>query len=204
MRSQTTNPQCIMNNQKKTPHASNDEGLSLKSCVWSSYKRRSAADVRRDLGADMNPKNIWKSRTPFPWFALVSFLLLMAPYAIRHYFPEFYAQYELAFDIWTWVTLALFIGHSLWRWWRRAPRRRYEVAVGACFTLGVVWVIFPVAELIIGTDDPTAQYQLLTFAGISFALMFFFHYLWRRVRNRSAYEIQNYRAQVRRNKMKNL
>lgn len=152
----------------------------------------------------MNPKNIWKSRTPFPWFALVSFLLLMAPYAIKHYFPEFYAQYELAFDIWTWVTLALFIGHLLWRWFRRAPRRRYEVAVGACFTLGVVWVIFPVAELIIGTDDPTAQYQLLTFAGISFALMFFFHYLWRRVRNRTAYEIQNYRAQVRRNKMKNL
>jgi hypothetical protein len=35
-------------------------------------------------------------------------------------------------------------------------------------------------------------------------LMFLFHYLWRRVRNRTAYEIQNYRAQVRRNKMKNL
>ena len=182
----------------------NEESLSLRSCMRSYRKSRAAADVRRDLGADMNPKNIWKSRTPFPWFALVSFLLLMAPYAIKHYFPEFYAQYELAFDIWTWVTLALFIGHLLWRWWRRAPRRRYEVAVGACFTLGVVWVIFPVAELIIGTDDPTAQYQLLTFAGISFALMFFFHYLWRRVRNRSAYEIQNYRAQSRRNKMKNL
>ena len=182
----------------------NEESLSLRSCMRSYRKSRAAADVRRDLGADMNPKNIWKSRTPFPWFALVSFLLLMAPYAIRHYFPEFYAQYELAFDIWTWVTLALFIGHLLWGWFRRAPRRRYEVAVGACFTLGVVWVIFPVAELIIGTDDPTAQYQLLTFAGISFALMFFFHYLWRRVRNRSAYEIQNYRAQVRRNKMKNL
>lgn len=152
----------------------------------------------------MNPKNIWKSRTPFPWFALVSFLLLMAPYAIKHYFPEFYAQYELAFDIWTWVTFALFIGHLLWRWWRRAPRRRYEVAVGACFIMGVIWTVMPCYNLLKGTDDPTAQYQLLTFAGISFALMFFFHYLWRRVRNRSAYEIQNYRAQVRRNKMKNL
>lgn len=167
-------------------------------------KSRAAADVRRDLGADMNPKNIWKSRTPFPWFALVSFLLLMAPYAIKHYFPEFYAQYELAFDIWTWVTLALFIGHLLWRWFRRAPRRRYEVAVGACAIMGVIWVVMPCYNLLKGTDDPTAQYQLLTFAGISFALMFFFHYLWRRVRNRSAYEIQNYRAQSRRNKMKNL
>ena len=167
-------------------------------------KSRAAADVRRDLGADMNPKNIWKSRTPFPWVEFCALILLFAPYVVEHFAPEFYAQYELAFDIWTWVTLALFIGHLLWGWFRRAPRRRYEVAVGACFTLGVVWVIFPVAELIIGTDDPTAQYQLLTFAGISFALMFFFHYLWRRVRNRTAYEIQNYRAQSRRNKMKNL
>ena len=182
----------------------NEESLSLRSCMRSYRKSRAAADVRRDLGADMNPKNIWKSRTPFPWFALVSFLLLMAPYAIKHYFPEFYAQYELAFDIWTWVTLALFIGHLLWRWWRRAPRRRYEVAVGACFIMGVIWTVMPCYNLLKGTDDPTAQYQLLAMAGVSFALMFFFHYLWRRVRNRSAYEIQNYRAQSRRNKMKNL
>ena len=182
----------------------NEESLSLRSCMRSYRKSRAAADVRRDLGADMNPKNIWKSRTPFPWFALVSFLLLMAPYAIRHYFPEFYAQYELAFDIWTWVTLALFIGHLLWRWWRRAPRRRYEVAVGACFIMGVIWVVMPCYNLLKGTDDPTEQYQLLAMAGVSLVLMFLFHYLWRRVRNRSAYEIQNYRAQVRRNKMKNL
>ena len=182
----------------------NEESLSLRSCMRSYRKSRAAADVRRDLGADMNPKNIWKSRTPFPWFALVSFLLLMAPYAIKHYFPEFYAQYELAFDIWTWVTLALFIGHLLWRWWRRAPRRRYEVAVGACFIMGVIWTVMPCYNLLKGTDDPTAQYQLLAMAGVSLVLMFLFHYLWRRVRNRSAYEIQNYRAQVRRNKMKNL
>ncbi len=182
----------------------NEESLSLRSCMRSYRKGRAAADVRRDLGADMNPKNIWKSRTPFPWFALVSFLLLMAPYAIKHYFPEFYAQYELAFDIWTWVTLALFIGHLLWRWFRRAPRRRYEVAVGACFIMGVIWTVMPCYNLLKGTDDPTAQYQLLAMAGVSLALMFFFHYLWRRVRNRSAYEIQNYRAQSRRNKMKNL
>ena len=182
----------------------NEESLSLRSCMRSYRKSRAAADVRRDLGADMNPKNIWKSRTPFPWFALVSFLLLMAPYAIRHYFPEFYAQYELAFDIWTWVTLALFIGHLLWRWWRRAPRRRYEVAVGACFIMGVIWTVMPCYNLLKGTDDPTEQYQLLAMAGVSLVLMFLFHYLWRRVRNRSAYEIQNYRAQVRRNKMKNL
>lgn len=182
----------------------NEESLSLRSCMRSYRKSRAAADVRRDLGADMNPKNIWKSRTPFPWFALVSFLLLMAPYAIKHYFPEFYAQYELAFDIWTWVTLALFIGHLLWRWWRRAPRRRYEVAVGACFIMGVIWTVMPCYNLLKGTDDPTEQYQLLAMAGVSLVLMFLFHYLWRRVRNRSAYEIQNYRAQVRRNKMKNL
>lgn len=177
---------------------------SLWSCVWTSYKNRSAADVRRDMGTDWNEKRFWKSRTPFPWFALVSFLLLMAPYAIKHYFPEFYAQYELAFDIWTWVTLALFIGHLLWRWWRRAPRRRYEVAVGACFIMGVIWTVMPCYNLLKGTDDPTEQYQLLAMAGVSLVLMFLFHYLWRRVRNRSAYEIQNYRAQVRRNKMKNL
>ena len=177
---------------------------SLWSCVWTSYKNRSAADVRRDMGTDWNDKRFWKSRTPFPWFALVSFLLLMAPYAIKHYFPEFYAQYELAFDIWTWVTLALFIGHLLWRWFRRAPRRRYEVAVGACAIMGVIWVVMPCYNLLKGTDDPTAQYQLLAMAGASLVLMFLFHYLWRRVRNRSAVEIQNYRAQVRRNKMKNL
>jgi hypothetical protein len=182
----------------------NEESLSLRSCMRSYRKSRAAADVRRDLGADMNPKNIWKSRTPFPWFALVSFLLLMAPYAIKHYFPEFYAQYELAFDIWTWVTLALFIGHLLWRWFRRAPRRRYEVAVGACAIMGVIWVVMPCYNLLKGTDDPTEQYQLLAMAGIAFVLMIAFHYLWRRVRNRSAYEIQNYRAQSRRNKMKNL
>lgn len=182
----------------------NEESLSLRSCMRSYRKSRAAADVRRDLGADMNPKNIWKSRTPFPWFALVSFLLLMAPYAIRHYFPEFYAQYELAFDIWTWVTLALFIGHLLWGWFRRAPRRRYEVAVGACAIMGVIWVVMPCYNLLKGTDDPTTQYQLLAMAGVSLVLMFLFHYLWRRVRNRSAYEIQNYRAQSRRNKMKNL
>ena len=182
----------------------NEESLSLRSCMRYYRKSRAAADVRRDLGADMNPKNIWKSRTPFPWFALVSFLLLMAPYAIKHYFPEFYAQYELAFDIWTWVTLALFIGHLLWRWWRRAPRRRYEVAVGACAIMGMIWVVMPCYNLLKGTDDPTTQYQLLAMAGVSLVLMFLFHYLWRRVRNRTAYEIQNYRAQVRRNKMKNL
>lgn len=182
----------------------NEESLSLRSCMRSYRKGRAAADVRRDLGADMNPKNIWKSRTPFPWFALVSFLLLMAPYAIKHYFPEFYAQYELAFDIWTWVTLAFFIGHLLWRWFRRAPRRRYEVAVGACFIMGVIWTVMPCYNLLKGTDDPTEQYQLLAMAGVAFVLMIAFHYLWRRVRNRSAYEIQNYRAQVRRNKMKNL
>ena len=177
---------------------------SLWSCVWTSYKNRSAADVRRDMGTDWSDKRFWKSRTPFPWFALVSFLLLMAPYAIKHYFPEFYAQYELAFDIWTWVTLAFFIGHLLWRWFRRAPRRRYEVAVGACAIMGVIWVVMPCYNLLKGTDDPTAQYQLLAMAGVSLVLMFLFHYLWRRVRNRSAVEIQNYRAQVRRNKMKNL
>jgi hypothetical protein len=193
-----------MSNEKKNSHTANDEDMSLKSCVWSSYKRRSAADVRRDLGTDWSDKRFWRSRTPFPWFALVSFLLLMAPYAIRHYFPEFYAQYELAFDIWTWVTLALFIGHLLWRWWRRAPRRRYEVAVGACFIMGVIWTVMPCYNLLKGTDEPTTQYQLLAMAGVSFVLMFAFHYLWRRVRNRSAYEMQNYRAQVRRNRSKNL
>lgn len=182
----------------------NEESLSLRSCMRSYRKSRAAADVRRDLGADMNPKNIWKSRTPFPWVEFCALILLFAPYVVEHFAPEFYVRSERFEAIWNWTVIILIIGRAAWRWWRRAPRRRYEVAVGACFTLGVVWVLFPVAELIIGTDDPTAQYQLLTFAGISFALMFFFHYLWRRVRNRSAYEIQNYRAQSRRNKMKNL
>jgi membrane protein implicated in regulation of membrane protease activity len=70
--------------------------------------------------------------------------------------------------------------------------------------MGVIWTVMPCYNLLKGTDDPTAQYQLLAFAGVAFVLMIVFHYLWRRVRNRTAYEIQNYRAQVRRNKMKNL
>lgn len=204
MRRQTINSQSIMNKNKENSRTTNDESLSLKNCVWSSYKRRSAADIRRDMGTDWNDKRFWRSRTPFPWVALVSFLMLMAPYAIKHYFPEFYAQYELAFDIWTWATLAFFIGHILWRWFRRAPRRRYEVAVGACAIMAVIWTVMPCYNLLRGVDDPTGQYQLLSFAGVAYVLMFLFHYLWRRVRNRSAYEIQNYRAQSRRNKMKNL
>lgn len=193
-----------MNNKKKTPHTSNEEGLSLKSCVWSSYKRRSAADVRQDLGADCNDRKFWRSRTPFPWFALVSFLLFIAPYAIKHYIPEFYERYELAFDIWTWALCILFFGQLLWRWWRRAPRRRYEVAVGACFIMGVIWTVMPCYNLLRGTDDLTTQYQLLAFAGVAWVLMLVFHLLWRRVRNRSVAEIQNFRAQSRRNKTKNL
>ena len=177
---------------------------SLWSCVWTSYKNRSAADVRRDMGTDWNDKRFWKSRTPFPWFALVSFLLLMAPYAIKHYAPEFYAQYELAFDIWTWVTLALFIGHLLWRWFRRAPRRRYEVAVGGFAIMAVIWTVMPCYKLLRGIGDPTEQYKLLAMAGASLVLMFVFHYLWRRVRNRSAIEIQTLRAKARRDKLKTM
>lgn len=204
MRKQTINIHRVMSNEKKNSHTANDEDMSLKSCVWSSYKRRSAADVRRDLGTDWNDKRFWRSRTPFPWFALVSFLMLMAPYAIKHYAPEFYERYELAFEIWTWALCILFFGQLLWRWWRRAPRRRYEVAVGACFIMGVIWTVMPCYNLLKGTDDPTTQYQLLAFAGVAWVLMIVFHYLWRRVRNRSAYEMQNYRAQVRRNRSKNL
>lgn len=178
--------------------------MSLKNCVWSSCKRRSAADIRRDLGTDRNDKRFWKSRTPFPWFALCSFVMLMVPYAVKHYAAEFYERYELAFDIWTWASCILFFGQLLWRWWRRAPRRRYEVAVGACFIMGVIWTVMPCYNLLRGTEDTTMQYQLLAFAGVAFVLMIVFHYLWRRVRNRSAYEIQNYRAQSRRNKTKNL
>lgn len=200
-----------MNKNKKTdinsfPRMSlpDDEGLSLKSCIWNYRKRRSAADIRRDMGTDWNDKRFWKSRTPFPWAALAAFLLLLIPYAIKHYAPEFYVQYELAFDIWSWATLAFFVVHILWRWWRRAPRRRYEVAVGACFIMGVIWTVMPCYNLLRGMDDPTAQYQLLAAAGVSWVLMFVFHYLWRRVRNRSAAEIQNFRAKARRNNLKNL
>ncbi len=182
----------------------NEESLSLRNCMRSYRTSRAAADVRRDLGADMNPKNIWKSRTPFPWFALVSFLMLMAPYAIKHYAPEFYERYELAFEIWTWVLCIIFFGQLLWRWWRRAPRRRYEVAVGACFIMGVIWTVMPCYNLLRGAEDTTTQYQLLAFAGVAFVLMIVFHYLWRRVRNRSVAEVQNVRAQSRRNKTKNL
>ena len=193
-----------MNNKKKQPHVTNDEGMSLKNCVWSSYKRRSAADIRRDLGTDRNDKRFWKSRTPFPWFALCSFVLLMVPYAVKHYAAEFYERYELAFDIWTWALCILFFGQLLWRWWRRAPRRRYEVAVGACFIMGVIWTVMPCYNLLRGAEDTTLQYQLLAFAGVAWVLMIVFHYLWRRVRNRSVAEIQNFRAQSRRNKTKNL
>lgn len=182
----------------------NEESLSLRNCMRSYRTSRAAADVRRDLGADMNPKNIWKSRTPFPWFALVSFLMLMAPYAIKHYAPEFYERYELAFEIWTWALCILFFGQLLWRWWRRAPRRRYEVAVGACFIMGVIWTVMPCYNLLRGAEDTTTQYQLLAMAGVAFVLMIVFHYLWRRVRNRSVAEVQNVRAQSRRNKTKNL
>ena len=182
----------------------NAKDHSLLSCVWTSYKNRSAADVRRDMGTDWNDKRFWKSRTPFPWFALVSFLLLMAPYAIKHYAPEFYAQYELVFDIWTWVTLALFIGHLLWRWFRRAPRRRYEVAVGGFAIMAVIWTVMPCYKLLRGIGDPTEQYKLLAMAGASLVLMFVFHYLWRRVRNCSAVEIQTLRAKARRDKMKTM
>lgn len=182
----------------------NEESLSLRNCMRSYRTSRAAADVRRDLGADMNPKNIWKSRTPFPWFALVSFLMLMAPYAIKHYAPEFYERYELAFEIWTWVLCIIFFGQLLWRWWRRAPRRRYEVAVGACFIMGVIWTVMPCYNLLRGAEDTTTQYQLLAMAGVAFVLMIVFHYLWRRVRNRSVAEVQNVRAQSRRNKTKNL
>lgn len=177
--------------------------MSLKNCVWSSYKRRSAAEIRHDLGPDYNNK-YWKSRTPFPWFALCSFVMLMVPYAVKHYAAEFYERYELAFDIWTWALCILFFGQWLWRWWRRAPRRRYEVAIGVCFIMGVIWTVMPCYHLLRGAEDATALYQLLAFAGVAFVLMIVFHYLWRRVRNRSVAEIQNFRAQSRRNKPKNL
>lgn len=193
-----------MNNKKKTPRATNDKGLSLKSCVWTSYKRREVAEFRRDMGTDWNDKRFWRSRMPFPWFALCSFVLLMVPYAVKYYAAEFYERYELAFEIWTWVLCIIFFGRLLWKWWRRAPRRRYEVAVGACFIMGVIWTVMPCYNLLRGTDDPTTQYQLLSFAGVAWVLMFVCHFLWRRVRNRSTAEIQNFRAQVRRNKSKNL
>ncbi len=192
-----------MNNKKKTSHVTNDESLSLKSCVWTSYKRREIAEFRRDVGTDWNNKKFWRSAS-FPWFALCSFLLLISPYVINHYAPEFYERYELAFDIWTWVSCIFFFGHLLWRWWRRAPRRRYEVAVGACFIMGVIWTVKPCYNLLRGTDDPTIDYQLLAMGGVAWVSMFVCHFLWRRVRNRSAAEIQNLRAQVRRNKSKNL
>ena len=70
--------------------------------------------------------------------------------------------------------------------------------------MGVIWTVMPCYNLLRGTDDLTTQYQLLSFAGVAFALMFAFHYLWRRVRNRSVAEIQNFRAQSRRNKTKNM
>ena len=130
--------------------------------------------------------------------------MLMVPYAVKYYAAEFYERYELAFEIWTWALCILFFGQLLWRWWRRAPRRRYEVAVGACFIMGVIWTVMPCYNLLRGTEDTTTQYQLLAFAGVAFVLMIVFHYLWRRVRNRSVAEIQNFRAQSRRNKTKNL
>ena len=180
----------------------NEESLSLRNCMRSYRTSRAAAEIRHDLGPDYNNK-YWKSRTPFPWFALCSFVLLMAPYAVKYYVAEFYERYELAFEIWTWVLCIIFFGQLLWRWWRRAPRRRYEVAVGACFIMGVIWTVMPCYNLLTGAEDTTTQYQLLAFAGVAFVLMIVFHYLWRRVRNRSVAEVQNVRAQVRRNKMKN-
>lgn len=193
-----------MNNKKKTPRATNDVDMSLKNCVWTSYKRRSAAEFRSDMGTDWNDKRFWRSRTPFPWFALCSFLLIIAPYAVKHYAPEFYERYELAFDIWTWALCLLFFGRLLWNWWRRAPRRRWEVAVGACFIMAVIWTVMPCYNLLRGTDDLSTQYQLLAMGGVTWALMFVSHFLWRRVRNRSAAEIQNFRAKARRNNLKNL
>ena len=70
--------------------------------------------------------------------------------------------------------------------------------------MGVIWTVMPCYNLLRGTEDTTTQYQLLAFAGVAFVLMIVFHYLWRRVRNRSVAEIQNFRAQSRRNKTKNL